>query len=381
MSDDNMNNNDGLLPDDFDNEPSYLDMSDDEIMNMSSPPPIPPNFEPDDVHRDGDEDEGLPEVIAPGSEVPVNTDTLNTDPTDKTVFGENTNTTTVETETGAETGNETDYKNLYEQVMAPFKANGREMKVDSIEDVRTLMQMGANYNKKMAALKPHLKIVRMLENNGLLDEAKLNFLIDLDKKNPAAMAKFIKDSGVDPLDLDTSKSDEYTPNTYNVGDTELGVSEVLSEIRESSAYGRTLDVVNNKWDSASRKILLSNPQSIKIINAHIESGLYDVVWEFVERERVLGRMTDVTDLDAYKVMGEKLEKSGYFKQAQKQSAPSQAQKQPSQADRQKEQARIDRKKAAGSPTIATTSKLPPDFNPLDMSDEEFEKMSKQLFKR
>ena len=34
-------------------------------------------------------------------------------------------------------------------LFSPFKANGREMQVSSVEDIRTLMQMGANYNKKM----------------------------------------------------------------------------------------------------------------------------------------------------------------------------------------------------------------------------------------
>src|SRR5690606_21653948 len=71
-----------------------------------------------------------------------------------------------------------DYEKLYKEIMKPFKANGREIKLNSPEEVITLMQKGANYTKKMQALQPHLKIVRMLENNQLLDEGKLSQLID-----------------------------------------------------------------------------------------------------------------------------------------------------------------------------------------------------------
>src|SRR5215207_849386 len=74
------------------------------------------------------------------------------------------------------------------EVLKPFKANGREMSVTSPEEVRTLMQQGANYNKKMQGLKPHLALVKQLEQNNLLSDEKIGFLIDLSKKNPEAMA-------------------------------------------------------------------------------------------------------------------------------------------------------------------------------------------------
>lgn len=53
---------------------------------------------------------------------------------------------------------------------------------DSSEAVQ-LMQKGANYTRKMQDIAPHRKVLLMLENNGLLDEGKLSYLIDLEKKN------------------------------------------------------------------------------------------------------------------------------------------------------------------------------------------------------
>ena len=55
-----------------------------------------------------------------------------------------------------------DYKTEYERLLAPFKANGRDISVKGVDDAITLMQMGANYNKKMAALKPNLKLLNFI---------------------------------------------------------------------------------------------------------------------------------------------------------------------------------------------------------------------------
>ena len=98
-----------------------------------------------------------------------------------------------------------DYKAAYEKIMTPFKANGKLISLESPDEAVRLMQMGANYTKKLQALQPQLRMLRMLENNGLLDEQKLSYLIDLDKKNPSAITKLVKESGIDPIDIDIEK--------------------------------------------------------------------------------------------------------------------------------------------------------------------------------
>ena len=205
-----------------------------------------------------------------------------------------------------------DYKAEYEKILKPFKANGKEIKVDSVDEAIQLMQMGANYSKKMASLKPGLKVLRMLEDNGLMDEAKLSFLIDLEKRKPQAINKLVKDSGIDPLDIDVNDSTEYKPSSYTVDDKELELDAVLEEISSTSAYGRTIDVVSNKWDATSKKVLLSNPTIIKVINEHIEQGIYDQITSVIDKERMLGRLTGLSDLEAYKEVGDALHAQGKF---------------------------------------------------------------------
>lgn len=260
-----------------------------------------------------------------------------------------------------------DYKKEYERILAPFKANNKEIKVDNIDEAITLMQMGANYNKKMAALKPNLKLIRMLENNNLLDETKINYLIDLDKKNPEAIRKLIKESNIDTIDLDEEK--EYVPNTYSISDKQLEVESILDSIKETKSYKETVSLITTKWDLKSKQVIFENPVIIKIINDHMESGIYDQINEVVEKQKILGNLEGLSDIEAYKLVGDKLHEQGKFIKKPAASTvtnPSVVSK-PSINDR---------KKSAAPVRAATPSNKPKiDFNPLALSDEEFEKIS------
>ncbi len=269
-----------------------------------------------------------------------------------------------------------DYENEYKKVFAPFKANGRDIQVNTPDEAIALMQMGANYNKKMAALKPNLKLMKMLEANGLLTEEKLSYLIDLDKKDPAAINKLVADSKIDPLDLSTDKASEYKPNNHTVDDREMELDAVLSELDGTEHYNRTLEVVSTKWDKASKMLVAEHPQILKIINDHMALGIYDRIHTQVERDRTFGRLNGLSDLEAYKQVGDAMHAQGAFNDLGHQTDTKPAVKvvvQPKLKPADEDKLR-DKKRAASSTKTAIPSKgLPADFNPLSMTDEEFAK--------
>lgn len=284
------------------------------------------------------------------------------------------------------TGEEVDYKTEYEKLMKPFKANGREIQVSSVDDAVALMQMGANYNKKMAALKPNMKLLKMLENNNLLSEDKISFLIDLEKRDPQAIAKLVKDSEIHPMDLDTEKAGEYQPKKYSVDDREIELDMVLEEIQNTPTFNQTLAVVSKQWDPASRQVVANSPQVLKIINDHVDRGIYDVISAEVERERIFGRLNGLSDIEAYRQVGDAIQARGGFdhlvqkrtEQGQQTSArPVVVQPKPKTADDNKlREMRI----AASTPKPASTSTSSASgFNPLALSDEEFSKLVQPKF--
>lgn len=272
------------------------------------------------------------------------------------------------------------------EILKPFKANGREMSVTTPEEVRTLMQQGANYNKKMQGLKPHLAIVKQLEQNGLLDNEKLGFLIDLHNKNPEAIGKLIKDSGVDPLDLDPTKVDGYKPKSYAVSDAQMDFDSVLDELKDDENFKPVIHDVANEWDVASQKIVADKPQVLRLLTKHKEMGVYDAITTEVNRRKVLGQLSNTPALEAYDAVGKELEAAGKLdhlvkKPEVKAALPIKktvaASTKPAES-----QAVIDKRKAAASTATVPAKKatVDPDFNVLNMSDEDFAKFKPDFLK-
>ena len=269
-----------------------------------------------------------------------------------------------------------DFEAFYKQLTAPFKANGKDMQIQSADDAIKLMQMGANYSRKMGALKPQLKVMRMLEQHELLDENKLSFLIDLHKQDPAAINQLLKNSKIDPVEIDLEASQEYKASNYSVNDSEIDLDNIVDELKDSQHFQPTLNLVTQEWDDASKQQVAGQPELLKVIHDHIASGVYDIVSTEVNKERVFGRLNGISDIEAYKRIGDSLQEKGAFDHLfqntkQKETAPRQVAKSPSKkVDDQK----LREKRRANSPTKrAAKGKSVNDFNPLNLSDEEFQK--------
>jgi len=276
---------------------------------------------------------------------------------------------------------DTQYADIGRQVMAEFKANGSTMQVKSVDDALQLMQMGANYHKKMTGLKPSLKTLKLLQNNDLLDPEKLNYLIDLSQKKPEAIKQLLKDSKIDPLTLDLEEELNYVPAKRSVSDKEMMLEEVLNTISSSPSYERTLSVLSDEWDDASRKSLSDDPQIIGVINTHMENGIFDQVVNTVAYERSLGKFVGVSELEAYQRVGAYMHENNMFKGATvkppQQVTPVVQDPQPQNPpSTPQDDDRKNRKKAASpSRQGPVVSKKDTNYNPLDMSDEEFTKLN------
>ena len=280
-----------------------------------------------------------------------------------------------------ETQSTINYEEEYKKLLAPFKANGSEMKVNNIEEAITLMQKGANYHHKMNSIKPIMRIAKMLENNSLLNESDVQFLIDLKKHDPDAIAKLISDAKIDPVTIDPDRKQQYKPGNDRVTDSELQFEEVMNDIKTSSAYSRTIQVISN-YDDASKLSLAENPNLIANLNYQIEIGLFDKINTEVTRRQILGSLPkNLSALDAYIQVGDELDKAGAFKEFEDKVRQPNVNKQEEKPTGKKaplknvDNDELKAKKQAVAPNKGTTTKEKDlkDFNPLSMTDEEFEK--------
>lgn len=361
----------------------YLSMSDEEIMAAGAPAEAVQ--EPAAVEEESEAPEAAAEDTSEALEDSAADEGAADQAGDESVKEADTSTEPTEPkqETAEENTAAIDYEAEYKRLLAPFKANGREISVKSVDDAVTLMQMGANYNKKMAALKPSLKLMKLLENNGLLNEEKISYLIDIEKKNPNAIQKLVKDSGIDPMDFDAEKAGEYKPKIHTVDDREMDLDTVLDEIQDTPTYNQTLQIVSKSWDGASKQVVANTPQLLKVINDHVANGIYNIISEEVERERVFGRLNGLSDIEAYRQVGDAIQARGGFNhlgnaQAKTVQAPVVVQPKPKKVEDDKLN---EKRRAASSTKPANTSQASnDDFNPLSLSDEEFAKFAAKRFR-
>lgn len=271
-----------------------------------------------------------------------------------------------EDESGSE--NNTD---VLEEVLAPLKHHGSEFKPKDVAEARRLMSMGLDYARKTRDLKEQRKFLKMLDNNKLLDESKLSFAIDLMNGNKDAIAQLVQTNGIDVMELEEGK--EYTPSNHTVGDNEVELDDVIESIRSTPTFADTMNVVSN-WDESSKRELASKPQLLSVMNEHKANGIYDKISTELQRERMLGGLAGLSDVEAYQVVGNRLFQQGAFNDSQPQEpqpAPKKVVRKPKpKAD--ESQLQDKRRKAAPNKNKGRKPE-PPKYDFWNMSDEEFEK--------
>ncbi|QGH72827.1 MAG: ribosome assembly-like protein [Podoviridae sp. ctLUJ1] len=258
-----------------------------------------------------------------------------------------------------------------EKLFAPFNANGTQIKIDSVEEAIELMQMGANYHKKMHTLKPYMNLVKTLEKNNLLNEDSINFLIDLSKKDKNAISKLMADGEINPLDIET-EAVNYSPAKHVVSSEEVLLDEVLQSIKSTPTFKETMDVITQQWDAPSKVYLTANPKRIADLNAHKASGLFDLINTEVTKQRMFGKLQGLSDFEAYEHVGIQVLERQMATAKQPASSPQSVK---SKVDTEAQKAQ--KQKVAAPKGKMVSAALPNVERLASLSDEDFLKLSKK----
>lgn len=311
-----------------------------------------------------------------------NTDTKSNDVSDdkKSESEDDKTNSNKKAEDKTENNQVTDYKAAYDQIMQPFRANGREIKLNSPEEVIKLMQLGANYVKKMQAIQPNLKVLRMLENNQMLDEGKLGEMIDVMKGDKTAIAKFVKDRNIDPMDIDPETAVDYKPGNHKIADSEINFQSTIEDIGSSDAGQNLIIQIQHSWDKRSKEEVFKEPAHLRILEAHMRDGIYDQIAGEVEKQKALGHpeIASMPFIMAYERVGKALAQNGLLKvnqtpqTGQGQTVQDKAVQELGRGTAPNKKAVDNSEKAkAASPSAKSTKRASAEFNPLSGSDDEF----------
>ncbi len=211
-----------------------------------------------------------------------------------------------------------DYEGFFKEVMKPFKANGKTVEPRSPEEVIRLMQMGAGFGRKLQDMQPHIKTLRMLEKENLLDPNELSYLIDLRNKNPDAIKKLIKESNIDPLDLNMEDNVDYKPVNRSVSDAEVAFEDALVNLKDRPTGNETIQHINQTWDKESLALLWDQPGLLEVFQDQRENGIYDKIVAEISHQKTFGKIAPNTPfIRAYTIAGDALAKSGGLKPSSK----------------------------------------------------------------
>lgn len=261
-----------------------------------------------------------------------------------------------------------DYKAFYETVMSPLKANGKTVQLRSPEEVIRLIQMGANYTQKMQHLAPYRKKIQMLQKAQLLEDDKLNYLIDLAQGNPEAVKKLLRDSKLDPMDLDVQNEPKYVPGNHTISDAESRLQTTLDDLTSTPEGIQTIQIAR-EWDQASLQEIGTDPSILSTLHEQRMNGVYDFITKEMDHQRMLGNIPEGTPfLKAYKMVGDyclkQLQQRQQIQQQQLASIP--------QGTLHKPQSNTVQVKSA-APSGRSKKAAQTFVDPFTLSDEEFEK--------
>lgn len=201
---------------------------------------------------------------------------------------------------------------FYTKVSAPFKADGKDIQVRSPEDAIRLMQMGVNYSRRMQEMKPMRAIDSMLKAHGLNDPEKLSFLIDVSKGKPDAIQKLLKDTKIDPIDLDVTKDTGYKAPNYQPNVKDQTFQDAIDQTLASEGGTELIKDIHSGWDVVSKEALRDEPAIFENLLAQKRSGVYGKIKTELEYQRTMGFLTDVPFLQAYHQVGDAMQKAGVF---------------------------------------------------------------------
>ncbi|WP_299198204.1 MULTISPECIES: hypothetical protein [Pseudomonadota] len=280
---------------------------------------------------------------------------------------------------------------IYDAVFSGFKANGKDIQVETPEEAVRLMQMGAGFVKYQQKVRPALAIQQTLDHNKI-DNNQLNFLIDCANGKVDAIKKLVRDAKLEPYDIENtdaarSADKEYRPTNHLVSDKDVALTENIGTVQGTPNGDAILRTIQKDWDDDSRNRLVEDPEILPILVRQKDSGVYDQITSEVNRRQTLGTLANnVSWLDAYYQVGSDLEKSGAFSTGSESTSSPSTETATTPAESKVIETAAAKKKAAagGDPSGVAPVKQAPAVQPkvdasvMDMSDEDFAKLEEKL---
>ena len=193
---------------------------------------------------------------------------------------------------------EYDFNTIPRDKIIPKDINVNGMTVRAtMDELEAGFKKGMNYTQKMQEIAPHRKDMNLMMENGLTT-ADLNLLVEAKGGNKEALAKLLDDAKVDPLDIETEDSKDYTPQDYSKEVPNVEMEQLKSEILANTEYAPVVEDALQKMPEDMYDLVAGDTRSMNALYKDIQSNLYQKVMPEVIKQQALYGKTEPT-LDTY----------------------------------------------------------------------------------
>ena len=248
-----------------------------------------------------------------------------------------------------------------------IEVNGEKIEVNSVEELATIASKALKSKKVLNTYKDDIAVLEGIKDQGLSKE-DLYLLVEAKKGNKKAIAKLIKETGIDIFDLDPDDEsiDEYKPNEYKADARIIETKAIIGDLKKDpNALNTFNNIINNDFTESERAKVFEDTNLLEFIGSTIKSGLFSKIQSSYEKRKLLGESSITALINAY----DEFSKSEV--KAKKERV--------TKTIKTKKEKAVKRKKVTDntiSKTKQKSSNKEPDFN--NMTDEEFEAYYKNL---
>lgn len=205
------------------------------------------------------------------------------------------------------------YKQFYDELTSPLKAVKGMVKIEDVNDLRSLVSRGLDYTRKTQEIAPYRKTLKFLQANNLLDDTKLSFLTDIYKHDKTAIKKLIKDvtsgeQAIDFYDLNPDASVDNEPqyvlhnkNTYT--DSQIELENKIGSILQNEDGTDFMNHITNSLDQNSKTQIANNPDLLGDLYDLNKAGVLNKIQDKMENYKAIyyDKVNGVPDIQ---LMGE-----------------------------------------------------------------------------
>ena len=165
----------------------------------------------------------------------------------------------------------------------------KKIEAKDTDELQNIAKTALKGKLKYDQYKDDIALIEGIKKQGLSEE-DLFLLVEAKKGNNKALAKLLKKSNVDPMNIDTDDEevDAYRPNVYKVDSNEIEIKSIIDNTKNTDKFPVFENLITKEFDDSSRGLVFKDPNNLQFVSDLVTSGLFDKIAPKYMKNKLLG---------------------------------------------------------------------------------------------